>query len=111
MKLLSQKNQAQIKLNNPIIHYSYENVGDFLKKMQTYSTLFAEQNQGKKSASSWKAIVHGMFAFFKSYFLKKGFLDGYEGFLISMYNGHTAFYKYIKLYEANKKMQKNALKQ
>jgi hypothetical protein len=70
--------------------------------MQTYSQLFAAQNQGKKSSSLPKAIFHGAFAFLKSYFLKKGFLAGKEGFIISAYNGHTAFYKYLKLLEANR---------
>jgi len=91
-----------IALQNPIIHYSYSSVSEFLGKMQHYSELFATQHCGKKKSSPIKAFSHGIFAFFKSYFIKKGFLGGYEGFLISAYNGHTAFYKYIKLYEANK---------
>lgn len=92
------------KIEAPLIHHSYSSLSDFLAKMQSYSTLFAEQNRGKRSSSPWKAICHGFFAFFKSYFLKRGFLGGYEGFVISAYNSHTAFYKYLKLYEANNKM-------
>lgn len=91
----------KIEMTGPIRHYSYETIADFLTKMQSYSTLFAEQNCGKKKSSPWKAILHCFFAFFKSYILKNGFLGGYEGFLISSYNAHTAFYKYLKLYEAN----------
>jgi hypothetical protein len=71
--------------------------------MQNYSTLFAEQNRGKKSSSVCKALIHGWFGFFKSYVLKRGFVQGYEGFIISCYNAQTAFWKYIKLYEANKR--------
>ena len=74
--------------------------------MQFYSDLFAQQNKGKKKSSVSKAILHGAGAFFKSYILKKGFLGGYEGFIISAYNGHTAFYKYMKLYELNKRLRK-----
>lgn len=93
------------KINTPFIHYSYDSISDFLSKMQSYSTLFAEQNKGKKNSSLWKAISHGLFAFVKSYVLKRGFLGGYEGFVISSYNAHTAFYKYLKLYEANQKLK------
>ena len=96
-------NCQQISLKNPLKHYSYAAISDFLSKMQSYSELFAKQNCGKKDSSLIKAISHGFFAFFKSYFLKRGFLGGYEGFVISAYNGHTAFYKYLKLYEANQK--------
>ncbi len=85
----------------PIIHYSYADTSDFLDKMQSYSELFAKQNCGKKSSSFGKAITHGIAAFFKSYFLKRGFMGGKEGFLISFYNANTAFYKYIKLAEKN----------
>lgn len=97
------ENMRVHRIEAPFIHYSYNSLSDFLSKMQSYSTLFAEQNKGKKKSSPWKAISHGLFAFFKSYFIKRGFLGGYEGFVISAYNGHTAFYKYLKLYEANQR--------
>ncbi len=92
----------EIQLSDPIIHYSYSNTSDFLTKMQRYSDYFAQQNQGKKSSSPFKALLRGTFAFFKSYVIKRGFTQGYEGFVISVYNANTAFYKYIKLYESNK---------
>lgn len=91
-----------VSLNSPLKHYSYACTSDFLAKMQHYSELFAEQNCGKKKSSLCSAITHGFFAFFKSYLLKKGFLGGYEGFVISLYNGNTAFYKYLKLREFNR---------
>lgn len=95
------KGMQTVHLDAPLLHYSYSDLSDFLSKMQSYSTLFAKQYAGKRSSSPFKAILHGWFAFFKSYILKRGILGGYEGFLISAYNGHTAFYKYLKLYEAN----------
>lgn len=92
-----------ITLKNCLEHYSYHSISDFLSKMQSYSALFAKEWKGKKRSSPCKAALHGFFAFFKSYILKLGFRDGYEGYLISSYNGHTAYYKYLKLYEANSK--------
>lgn len=90
-----------IPLHAPIKHYSYASISEFLDKMQFYSSLFAKQYVGKKSSSPSKAVLHGFSSFVKSYVIKKGFLGGYEGFIISLYNGHTAYYKYLKLYEAN----------
>lgn len=92
----------EIQLQAPLYHYSYANVSDFLTKMQTYSNLFAIQYKGRTSSSITKALLHGLFAFFKSYILKRGFLGGSEGLEISIYNGNTAFYKYLKLAEANR---------
>lgn len=98
------KDMRIVELRGPIIHYSYDTLADFLSKMQSYSTLFAEQNKGKKKSSLLKALGHGWFSFFKSYVIKRGFMGGYEGFVISAYNGHTAFYKYLKLKEANERL-------
>lgn len=96
-------NLKVVPLSSPMTHTPYRCIEDFLTKMQTYSTLFAQQNGGKKTSSIGKAIFHGSFAFLKSYFLKKGFLAGKEGLIISLYNGHTAFYKYLKLSEIRQK--------
>ncbi len=88
-----------VNFKGTITHTPYRRMSDFLSKMQTYSTLFAEQNKHSKRASLFKAICHGWSAFFKSYLFKRGFLSGREGLIISLYNGHTAFYKYLKLAE------------
>ncbi|MBS0629125.1 MAG: glycosyltransferase family 2 protein [Verrucomicrobia bacterium] len=97
-----EKKELQIsQLRGTLIHVPYREMRDFLDKMQHYSTLFADQNAGKKS-SVFKAILHSWSAFLKSYILKRGFLGGKEGFIISVYNGHTAFYKYLKLAEKSK---------
>lgn len=84
-------------------HYSYDSIDQFLEKMQLYSELFAKQNVGKKRSGLGKAIAHGFYGFFKSFFLKRGFMGGFEGAVISFYNGHTAYYKYLKLREYNRK--------
>lgn len=97
------KETKPIRLKNPLLHTPYRTTADFLQKMQHYSTLFAEEYQSKKKGSLAKAIGHGLFAFIRSYILKRGFLFGAEGFEISFYNANTAFYKYLKLKEANQK--------
>ena len=91
-----------IPLASPLLHTPYRTTSEFLAKMQHYSTLFAEQNKHKKKSSTSRAILHALFAFIKSYVLKRGFLDGGEGLFISLYNANTAFYKYMKLLEANR---------
>lgn len=89
------------KLRAPIWHYSYDSVSDFLKKMQQYTDLYASQWTRKKRSSPFKAFLHAFGAFIRNYFLKKGMLNGYRGYLIATYQAQTAFYKYLKLYEAN----------
>lgn len=81
----------------PLLHTPYRTIEDFLHKMQLYSTLFAQDKQKGKKSSLWRALFHSKAAFIKSYFLKWGFLLGKEGLIISLYNAHVTFYKYLKL--------------
>lgn len=99
-------NFKKVCLKSAIEHYPYETVSDFLAKMQSYTTLFAKQYAGKRRSSLLHALFHGFFAFFKSYILKNGILLGHEGLVISLYNGHTAYYKYLKLQELNQLQEK-----
>jgi len=91
------KNLKSVLVKGPIFHYSYRNIDDFLIKMRRYSTLFVEQHQERKKSSLFKAIIKSWAAFFRSYILKRGFLGGREGYIISRYNADVAYYKYLKL--------------
>ncbi|MDP3588639.1 MAG: glycosyltransferase family 2 protein [Sulfuricurvum sp.] len=82
-------------------HYSYMSISDFIIKLDRYSTLFANDNVGKRSSSPAKAFFNGLYSFFRTYVLKRGFLDGYAGLIIAFSHMATNFYKYIKLYELN----------
>ena len=84
------------RLEAGLKHYAFDSVSALLKKLDRYTELYAEQNKGKKQSSISKAILHGFFSFFKNYLLKKGFLYGYKGFLISTCNALGSFFKYIK---------------
>ena len=96
---LDLKNLETFTFKNSIYHYPFKSVSELIKKADYYSELFA-QNSSKKS-SIFKVIVHSKFMFFKSYILKKGFLYGYEGFLISFFNSFGSALKYIKLMDKN----------
>jgi len=99
---IERKNLRHIPLSVPVFHFPYTSVSMFLKKMDSYTDLYAEQNKGKKG-SIWQGLFHGLFAFFKTYILKKGFLLGSEGFEIAWYNMNCAFYKRAKLAEKSER--------
>jgi hypothetical protein len=42
-------------------------------------------------------ILRMIWRFIKAFFLKRGFLDGYNGFVISSLSAYTSFLKYLKL--------------
>jgi hypothetical protein len=90
------------KLKNHFLHYSYRDFSQVLKKVDAYSSASAQQafNQGKKGGLG-KALIHGFWAFFKTYVLRRGFLDGKHGFVLAISNAATSYYKYIKLWHLN----------
>lgn len=51
-----------------------------------------------------RSIIRSLWKFFRDYFLKKGFLYGYKGFVISFCNALGVFFKYAKLYELTRKI-------
>ena len=90
------------RLRHPVRHYSYGTIDDFLRKTRAYSRLFALQQAGRTNAGPVKALVRGLWAFFKSYILQRGCLQGGEGFVISAFKGQLVFWKYLYLQEANR---------
>lgn len=101
--LIVGKSSRIVDLHQPIKHFSFENASDLLDKMQNYARLFALENRGKKKSSPSKAISHAVMSFLKNFFWQRGFLYGYRGLLISVSNANGVFYKYMMLYEENRK--------
>lgn len=97
---------AVVHLRGPIRHYSYRSLDDFLRKMTSYAHLFAAQNVRRKRSSPAKAVLRSAWAFFKSYLLERGVLQGTEGLVISVYKSQTVFWKYLLLHEANQRVDK-----
>lgn len=91
------------RLKGDLLHRSSDNAEIALNKIQLYSGIYAKSNVGRKKITLWGIMVHTGFAFFKSYFLKRGVIDGFEGLVVAMTVMNHTFYKYVKLYEANKK--------
>jgi hypothetical protein len=50
-----------------------------------------------KKASILNLLWNPFFTFFKSYFLKAGFLDGFNGYVIARHSASQTFLKYAKL--------------
>jgi glycosyltransferase involved in cell wall biosynthesis len=100
-------NGAVAKLENPMLHYSFMNYSQVLQKLDRYSTASAEQAfaQGKTS-SPLKAVIHGIWAFIRTYIIRAGFLDGGQGFALAISNGQGTYYRYIKLWHLHQEARK-----
>jgi hypothetical protein len=68
--------------------------------MDRYTTLAAEKSyQEGKNASFMSLLFSPAIVFFRSYFLKLGFLDGIPGLAIALFASHYQFLKTLKLWE------------
>ncbi|ELH5470147.1 glycosyltransferase family 2 protein [Campylobacter coli] len=103
--LILHPNTQKVYLKNGLKHYAFRDISHLIDKMQYYSSLWAKQNIHKKSGVL-KANLRAFWTFFRNYFLKNGFLYGYEGFTISVCNALGTFFKYMKLYELKKQKPK-----
>ena len=85
------------RLKHSILHESFRDLDQLLDKMNHYSTAGAVM-LGKKGrdATLTQAISHGLWAFFRSYFLRAGFLDGREGFMLAVSTAEGTYYRYAK---------------
>ena len=89
-------------LQGLLMHDSFQNLDQVLHKLNQYSREGALnlQRKGKKSGLG-KAIGHGLWAFFRTYVLRRGFLDGREGFILAVSNAEGTYYRYLKLMYLN----------
>jgi hypothetical protein len=86
------------RLKSPLLHYSYHDLSEVLQRIDRYSSAGAENMRERKRGSLAKAIQHGFWSFIKTYFLRLGFLDGREGFMLAVSNAEGVYYRYLKLY-------------
>jgi hypothetical protein len=87
-------------LRNPLLHYTYRTLGDYIKKMETYSSLSAEEIKRKGLLlSGLKLLINPFLVFSKMYILRLGFMDGARGFMLAVLYAVQTFLKYAKALE------------
>ena len=90
-------------LETPIEHFTESRFSRILIKIDHYSTLGAQEAfaEGRR-ASVWEALLRSEMAFFQNYILRLGFLDGRQGFVLSVTDSINKLFKYAKLSELSR---------
>lgn len=85
-------------LKGDLLHHSYYSIDEHLVQINSFSSIMAKSyyEQGRK-AYPMVIIFSPLWRFFRDYFLKMGFLDGFYGLVISVNSAHEVFMKYVKL--------------
>ncbi len=87
-------------LKGEILHYSYKSIEQYFEKFNNYTTMGAEEAYKSGKSAEWYHIAFKPpVAFIKYYIMKLGFLDGLEGFIISVLSAAAVMVKYAKLKE------------
>jgi glycosyltransferase involved in cell wall biosynthesis len=87
-------------MDSYIYQFPYRDFSQLLSKMERYTTLGASKIMARGDTPSMpKALLHGIAAFLKFYVIKRGFLDGWPGFVIALGNFEAAFWRYAKALE------------
>lgn len=91
-------NGSKYFLKGDLLHYSYTSYEDHINRSARYARQAAlAMHQLGKKPSNFKLLVSPVFKFFNSYFLRKGFLDGFEGLIICKTAAYYTFLKYMYL--------------
>jgi glycosyltransferase involved in cell wall biosynthesis len=84
-------------LHQPLQHESIRDLDQMIEKMNRYTRAGAERLERAGKRSSLKgAVGRGLWAFIRIYLLKRGFLDGREGFIMAIASAESAYYKHLK---------------
>jgi glycosyltransferase involved in cell wall biosynthesis len=83
-----------------VIQYPFFSLDQYLVKMDRYSSLRAKEMHEKGiKFNIFNLIVNPLAMFFRMYVQKAGFMDGKEGFMLSLLYSYYTMIKYIKLWE------------
>jgi hypothetical protein len=90
----------KIKFKNKILHYSYQDISQYFKKLNTYSSFGAKLAFEKGKNKSVFTIVSTIpLNFLKYYILHGNVLNGANGFYWSVFNTYYHLVKYLKIRE------------
>ena len=92
-----------------ILHFIYQHYADHLRQTDKFSSIAAISLFYNHRKPSWlKAIINPAWAFFYGFIVRRGFLDGWNGYMIARFTALHTFFKYSKLIELHKNSKQQA---
>lgn len=100
---LRDENVRVAELVNPLLHYTYPTVSDFIEKANRYTSIeaVAMVKEGRLPKSLMFSLVLAMPAkFLEVYLYKWGWRDGLHGFIAAILMSVRVFMRYLKVWQA-----------
>jgi glycosyltransferase involved in cell wall biosynthesis len=90
-------------LKGDLYHFTYKSLKDQIHSLNKLSSIAAESlYENGKRFSFMYILVNPIIRFIRFYVLKRGFLEGKAGFIVAVNEAVHTFWKYAKLWEAEK---------
>ena len=95
-------------LKNPLLHYTYRNFEDFFRKLNKQTTLeaikwyklsFVDPRKARYKMNFLHALWRCLDRFIRSFIVKKGYRDGFVGFMVSFSSSLYQIISYAKYWE------------
>ena len=87
-------------LRAPLHHFTYDDMADHINTLNRFSGITADEKFARGDKFRWLDLIfRPPWRFFKSYILKRGFMDGRQGLIIALMTSYGVFIKYAKLME------------
>lgn len=101
-KVIMDKGAPINHIDLDILHYSFYTVEEHLKQIDYFTDISSKAAFEKgKTSNGFTICYKANFKFFRDYFLKLGFLDGYHGYIVCKNSAHAKRLKYTKLRTLN----------
>jgi hypothetical protein len=88
------------RLSGDLLHYSNPDISSYVRKINYFADLYLQRQLADKARWSATAAIFRMkWRFFRAYFLRLGFLDGYPGFFIAVSTAYSTLVRHSRLFE------------
>jgi GT2 family glycosyltransferase len=95
-------------LQEKINHYSYKNYNQYKSKLKSYAKLQAEELLViGKFVTPYHLFIKPLARFFIQFFIKLGFLDGVQGFVISWVHAFGVWRRYMEVLKLKFRVKKS----
>jgi hypothetical protein len=92
------------RLKHGMYHDGYPTLASYMENLESYSTLKAQHllDKGHAGFSIPYIVIAPIFQFLYNYFLRGGFLDGRQGFLVHMFQSVYVSLSFAKVWERSR---------
>jgi len=94
------KGGSTMRLRGDLHHFSFPSVNRYIEKINVFADVFLERQ--KAAGKRWSLatnVFRPWWRFFRAYFIRRGFMDGFPGLWIAVATAFSAFVRYSRTYE------------